>query len=80
MNRIPTLAFSLALALSAGEFDAHAQSNTAAAVTSNATSTLSTTISSPRPISAPPSRSIPAASLNRKPRPRISAIMRISWW
>jgi putative membrane protein len=41
MNRIPTLAFSLALALSAGEFDAHAQSNTAAAVTSNATSTLS---------------------------------------
>ena len=41
MNRIPTLALSLALALSVGEFGAHAQSNTAAAVTSNATSTLS---------------------------------------
>ena len=40
MKRIPTLVFSFALALSAGEFDAHAQSNTAA-VTSNATSTLS---------------------------------------
>jgi putative membrane protein len=41
MNRIPTLAFSLALALSAGEFGAHAQSNSAADVASNTTSTLS---------------------------------------
>jgi putative membrane protein len=40
MNRIPTLAFSLALALSAGEFGAHAQSSSAAAVTSNASPTL----------------------------------------
>jgi putative membrane protein len=41
MNRIPTLAFSLALALSAGEFGAHAQSNGVASVASNAASTLS---------------------------------------
>jgi putative membrane protein len=37
MNRIPTLALSLALALSAGQFGAHAQSNSAA----DAASTLS---------------------------------------
>ena len=41
MNRIPTLAFSLALALSAGQFGAHAQSNGAADTASDAASTLS---------------------------------------
>jgi putative membrane protein len=41
MNRIQTFAFSLALALPAGAFGAHAQSSSAAAVASNAASTLS---------------------------------------
>jgi putative membrane protein len=41
MNRILTLGFSVVLALTAGEFGAQAQSNSAAVVASNATSTLS---------------------------------------
>src|ERR1700691_6054511 len=41
MNRIPTLALSLALALSAGQFGARAQSNSAADTASDAASTLS---------------------------------------
>jgi putative membrane protein len=40
MNRIPIFAFSLALALSAGQFGAQAQSNKVAAAASNVTSTL----------------------------------------
>jgi putative membrane protein len=40
MNRILTLGFSVVLALTAGEFGVQAQSNSAAVVASNATSTL----------------------------------------
>src|ERR1700733_15790109 len=41
MNRIPPLVFGLALALSAGQFGARAQSNSAADTASDAASTLS---------------------------------------
>ena len=83
MNRVPTLAFGLALAtLAAGQPGADAQPNSPAPAASNAASTLSAVDYNfvAQANLAPPSRSIPAALLKRKRQPPMSATTHISWW